>query len=227
VSALTQLAATAVATDRYRWVALSNTTLGTLMATLEGSIVIIAMPAIFRGIELDPLAPGNIVYLLWMVLGYLLVSAVLVMPLGRLGDMYGRVRMYNLGFAVFSVGSLALSLDPFTGHAGAMWLIVLRVVQATGGAMLTANSAAILTDAFPREQRGMALGVNQIAGLTGMFLGLLAGGALAIIDWRAVFWVNVPIGVIGTLWSYRSLRDNGVRRRARIDWAGNLTFTSG
>jgi MFS family permease len=227
VTALTQLAATQAATDRYRWVALSNTTLGTFMATLDGSIVIIAMPAIFRGIELDPLAPGNIVYLLWMVLGYLLVSAVLVMPLGRLGDMYGRVRMYNLGFAVFSVASLALSLDPFTGHAGAMWLIVLRLVQATGGAMLTANSAAILTDAFPLEQRGMALGVNQIAGLTGMFLGLLAGGALAIIDWRAVFWVNVPIGVIGTLWSYRSLRDNGVRRRARIDWAGNLTFTLG
>jgi MFS family permease len=213
--------------DRYKWVALSNTTLGTLMATLDGSIVIIALPAIFRGIHLDPLAPGNIAYLLWMVLGYLLVTAVLVVSLGRLGDMYGRVRMYNLGFLIFSLASLALSLDPFTGHAGALWLILLRVVQAAGGSMLMANSAAILTDAFPVEQRGMALGVNQIAGLAGQFLGLLAGGLLAIVDWRAVFWVNVPIGIIGTLWSYRSLRDNGVRRRTQIDWAGNVTFTLG
>jgi len=213
--------------DRYKWVALSNTTLGTLMATLDGTIVIIALPAIFRGIHLDPLAPGNITYLLWMVLGYLLVTAVLVVSLGRLGDMYGRVRMYNLGFLIFSLASLALSLDPFTGHAGALWLILLRVVQAAGGSMLMANSAAILTDAFPVEQRGMALGVNQIAGLAGQFLGLLAGGLLAIVDWRAVFWVNVPIGIIGTLWSYRSLRDNGVRRRTRIDWAGNATFTLG
>jgi MFS family permease len=213
--------------DRYKWVALSNTTVGTLMATLDGSIVIIAMPAIFRGIKLDPLAAGNIVYLLWMVLGYLLVSAVLVVSLGRLGDMFGRVRMYNLGFLIFSVASLALSLDPFTGHAGALWLILLRLVQATGGSMLTANSAAILTDAFPLEQRGMALGINQIAGLAGQFLGLLVGGLLAVVDWRAVFWVNVPVGILGTLWSYRSLRDNGVRRRARIDWAGNATFTLG
>jgi MFS family permease len=213
--------------DRYKWVALSNTTLGTLMATLDGSIVIIAMPAIFRGIHLDPLAPGNISYLLWLVLGYLLVSAVLVVSLGRLGDMFGRVRMYNLGFLTFSLSSLALYLDPFTGHAGAWWLILLRLVQATGGAMLTANSAAIITDAFPLEQRGMALGVNQIAGLAGQFLGLLAGGLLAIVDWRAVFWVNVPIGIVGTLWSYRSLRDNGVRRRTRIDWPGNATFTIG
>jgi MFS family permease len=213
--------------DRYKWVALSNTTLGTLMATLDGSIVIIALPAIFRGIRLDPLAPGNIVYLLWMVLGYLLVSAVLVVSLGRLGDMYGRVRMYNLGFLIFSIASLALSLDPFTGHAGALWLILLRVVQAAGGSMLTANSAAILTDAFPLEQRGMALGVNQIAGLAGQFLGLVAGGLLAVVDWRAVFWVNVPIGIVGTLWSYRSLREGTVRRQARIDWAGNATFTLG
>src|ERR1700722_492456 len=201
-----------VAPDRYKWVALSNTTVGTFMATLDGSIVIIAMPAIFRGIRLDPLAASNIIYLLWTVLGYLLVSAVLVMPLGRLGDMFGRVRMYNLGFLIFSLASLALSLDPFHGHAGALWLILLRVVQAAGGSMLTANSAAILTDAFPLEQRGMALGVNQIAALAGQFLGLLAGGLLAAVDWRAVFWVNVPIGVLGSLWSYRSLRETGERR---------------
>ncbi len=212
---------------RYKWVALSNTTLGVFMATLDASIVIIAMPAIFRGIGLDPLAPGNISYLLWLIMGYLLVTAVLVVALGRLGDIYGRVRIYNLGFAVFSLTSLALSLDPMHGAGGALWLIGFRILQAVGGAMLMANSAAILTDAFPTEQRGMALGVNQIAGLAGQFLGLIAGGVLATVDWRAIFWVNVPIGIVGTIWSYRSLREVGTRRPAAIDWAGNITFTCG
>jgi len=213
--------------DRYKWVALSNTTLGVLISTVDGSIVIISLPAIFRGIGLDPLAPGNIGYLLWMILGYLLVSAVLVVALGRLGDMFGRVRMYNRGFAIFACASLALSLDPFRGGAGALWLIGFRIVQAVGGSMLTANSAAILTDAFPARQRGTALGINQITALAGQFLGLLAGGLLAAVDWRAVFWVSVPIGVFGTLWSYRSLRETGTRRAGRIDWAGNTTFTAG
>jgi MFS family permease len=212
---------------RYKWVALSNTTLGVFMATLDASIVIIAMPAIFRGIGLDPLAPGNISYLLWLIMGYLLVTAVLVVALGRLGDIYGRVKIYNLGFAVFSATSLALSLDPLHGSGGALWLIGFRILQAVGGAMLMANSAAILTDAFPTEQRGMALGVNQIAGLAGQFLGLVAGGVLATVDWRAIFWVNVPIGIVGTIWSYRSLREIGTSRPAGIDWAGNITFTAG
>jgi MFS family permease len=213
--------------ERYKWIALSNTTLGVLIASVDGSIVIISLPAIFRGIGLDPLAPGNIGYLLWMILGYLLVSAVLVVALGRLGDMFGRVKMYNVGFAIFSFASLALSLDPLKGGPGALWLIAWRIVQAFGGSMLTANSAAILTDAFPARQRGMALGVNQITALAGQFLGLLAGGLLATIDWRAVFWVSVPIGVVGTIWSYVSLRETGTRQPARIDWAGNLTFTAG
>ncbi|WP_269857528.1 MFS transporter [Streptomyces sp. RPT161] len=212
---------------RYKWVALSNTTMGVLIATIDGSIVIISLPAIFRGIGLDPLAPGNIGYLLWMILGYILVSAVLVVALGRLGDMFGRVRMYNMGFAIFACASLALSLDPLTGGSGALWLIGFRIVQAVGGSMLTANSAAILTDAFPARQRGMALGINQITALAGQFLGLLAGGLLATIDWRAVFWVSVPIGVVGTFWSYRSLREIGSRKPGRIDWVGNLTFTAG
>ncbi|WP_370066086.1 MFS transporter [Streptacidiphilus sp. MAP5-3] len=219
--------ATVVRSDRYKWVALSNTTLGVLIATVDSSIVIISLPAIFRGIGLDPLSPGNIGYLLWMILGYTLVSAVLVVALGRLGDMFGRVRMYNIGFVVFSLASLALSLDPMHGGAGALWLIGFRIVQAVGGSMLTANSAAILTDAFPARQRGMALGINQITALAGMFLGLLAGGVLAAIDWRAVFWVSVPIGVVGTFWSYRSLREVGTRKPGRIDWIGNITFTAG
>jgi MFS family permease len=214
--------------ERYKWVALSNTTLGVLIYAIDGSIVIISLPAIFRGIGLDPLAPGNIGYLLWMILGYLLVTAVLVVALGRLGDMFGRVRMYNLGFVVFSAASLALSVDPFHAGAGALWLIAWRIVQAVGGSMLMANSAAILTDAFPARQRGMALGVNQITALAGQFLGLLAGGLLAAVDWRAVFWVSVPIGVVGTIWSYASLREVGTHgRSSRIDWPGNLTFALG
>jgi MFS family permease len=214
--------------DRYKWVALSNTTLSMTMATIDASIVIIAMPAIFRGIHLNPLQPGNISYLLWMIMGYLLVQSVLVVTLGRLGDMFGRVRIYNLGFVVFTLASIALSLDPLIGGAGALWLIGWRVGQAFGGAMLMSNSAAILTDAFPANQRGMALGVNQIAGISGQFVGLLLGGLLAAWDWRAVFWVNVPIGVFGTVWAYRSLRELGTpAKRASIDWAGNLTFASG
>ncbi|MDX6393231.1 MAG: hypothetical protein QOJ73_4294 [Streptosporangiaceae bacterium] len=213
--------------DRYKWVALSNTTLSMTMATIDASIVIIAMPAIFRGIHLDPLTPGNVSYLLWMIIGYLLVTAVAVVTLGRLGDIYGRVRIYNLGFVVFTLASIALSLDPLTGSGGALWLIGWRLVQAFGGAMLMANAAAILTDAFPPRRRGMALGINQIAGISGQFVGLLLGGVLAAWDWRAVFWVNVPIGVFGTIWSYRSLREISTTRRARIDWPGNITFALG
>ncbi|WP_237553973.1 MFS transporter, partial [Streptomyces sp. SID6137] len=194
---------------------------------MDASIVIISLPAIFRGIGLDPLAAGNIGYLLWMILGYLLVSAVLVVVLGRLGDMFGRVRIYNLGFLVFALASIALSLDPFRAGAGALWLILWRIVQAFGGSMLTANSAAILTDAFPSRQRGMALGINQITALAGQFLGLLAGGLLAAVDWRAVFWVSVPISVTGTIWSYLSLRETAAGGRGRVDWLGNLTFASG
>ncbi|MET0702953.1 MAG: MFS transporter [Mycobacterium sp.] len=217
--------------DRYRWIALSNTTAAVFMSALDGSIVIISLPAIFRGIHLDPLDPANIGYLLWMIMGYRLVQAVLVVTLGRCGDMFGRVRVYNAGFAVFTVASILLSFDPFMGAAGALWLIGWRVLQATGGSMLTANSAAILTDAFPPEKRGFALGFNQVAALAGQFIGLVAGGLLAVWDWRAVFWVNVPVGIFGTIWAYRKLREPAeqadARHRGRIDWWGNVTFALG
>jgi MFS family permease len=211
----------------YKWVALSNTTLGMLMATINASIVIISLPAIFQGIHLNPLEEGNVGYLLWMLMGYMLVTAVLVVTFGRLGDMYGRVRIYNLGFVVFTVGSIALAFDPFTGGVGADWLIAWRLVQGVGGAMLFANSTAILTDAFPAHRRGMALGINQVAAIAGSFIGLIVGGLLAVVDWRAVFFVSVPIGVIGTIWSYVSLKEVGTRNPGRLDWPGNITFAVG
>ncbi|MEU9153488.1 MFS transporter [Streptomyces sp. NPDC048417] len=212
---------------RYKWVALTNTTLGVLIASINTSIVLISLPGIFTGIHLDPLRPGNVNYLLWMLMGYLLVTAVLVVALGRLGDMRGRVRVYNLGFVIFTVTSVILSVDPLQGSAGALWLIGWRIVQAVGGAMLMANSTAILTDAFPDRQRGMALGVNMVAGISGSFLGLVLGGVLVEWDWRSVFWVNVPIGLIGTVWAYKSLHETGIRAPGRIDWWGNLTFATG
>jgi MFS family permease len=211
----------------YKWVALSNTTLGVLLATIDGSIVLIAMPDIFRGIRLDPLEPGNSFYLLWMILGFLVVSSVLVVSLGRLGDQFGRVRMYNVGFVVYTLASLLLTIDWLHGRAGADWLIAFRIVQGVGAAFLIANSVAILTDAFPANQRGLALGINNVVGISGMFIGLVLGGVLAPISWRLVFLVSVPTGIAGTIWSYRSLREIGVRTREPIDWPGNLTFAAG
>ncbi|MHB8450276.1 MAG: MFS transporter [Mycobacteriales bacterium] len=213
--------------DRYKWVVLSNTTLGVLMATIDISIMLIALPDIFRGIHLDPLLPGNSFYLLWLILGFMVVTSVLVVSLGRLGDMYGRVRMYNLGFAVYTFFSLLLTITWQSGTAAAVWLVVMRVFQGVGAALLIANSAAILTDAFPENQRGMALGVNQVAGISGSFVGLVLGGVLAPIQWRLIFLVSVPIGLFGTVWSYRKLREVPRRIAARLDWPGNITFALG
>ncbi|ORV09324.1 MFS transporter [Mycobacterium celatum] len=211
----------------YKWVALSNTTLGVLLATINSSIVLISLPAIFRGIGLNALDPANVSYLLWMLMGYLLVSAVLVVFFGRIGDMYGRVRVYNLGFLVFTAAAVALSIDPFQLKAGALWLIGWRVVQGVGGAMLMATSSAILTDAFPANQRGMALGINQVAAVAGSFIGLVLGGLLSEWDWRAIFWVGVPIGLAGTIWAMRSLHELGDTSPAKPDWAGTVTLGVG
>jgi EmrB/QacA subfamily drug resistance transporter len=213
--------------SRYKWTALSNTTLGVFMASVDSSIVIISLPAIFRGIHLDPLQPANIKYLLWLLQGYLVVTAVLVVSLGRLGDMYGRVRMYNAGFAIFTVASIGLSLTWSTGSTGAMEMIVMRVIQGIGGSMLFANSTAILTDAFPEDERGTAMGINMIAGIAGSFIGLIAGGLLADIHWRLVFWVNVPVGLFGTVWAYLKLRDFSPGHPSRLDWWGNISFAAG
>ena len=212
---------------RYKWLALSNTTLGMLMATINSSIILISLPAIFSGIGVNPLAPENVGFLLWLMMGYQLVTAVLVVSLGRLGDIVGRVRIYNLGFAVFALASVALALDPYNHEAAAVWLLVWRFAQGIGGAMLLANSSAILTDAFPANKRGFAIGINQVAAIAGSFVGLIIGGVLAVWDWRAVFWVSVPFGAIGTVWAYLTLKDTGRRGKSRIDWLGNITFAVG
>jgi MFS family permease len=228
-SGLTSMPARGPATvgPHYKWIALSNTTLGVLMATINQSIVLIALPDIFRGIGLNPLSPGNTSYLLWMFMGFLVVSAVLVVSFGRLGDMFGRVRMYNMGFAVFSIASIFLAATWMHGTAAALWLIIWRIVQGIGGAFLFANSTAILTDAFPSNQRGTALGMNSIAAIAGSFVGLLLGGLLGPINWHYVFLVSAPIGAFGTVWAYFMLKDIGTRRPARMDWWGNILFGVG
>jgi MFS family permease len=213
--------------DRYKWVVLSNTTLGVLMATIDISIMLIALPDIFRGIHINPLAPGNSFYLLWLILSFMVVTSVLVVSLGRLGDMYGRVKMYNLGFVVYTFFSLLLTITWLNGTAAAMYLVIMRVFQGVGAALLLANSAAILTDAFPEDQRGMAIGINQVAGISGSFIGLVLGGVLAPIQWRLIFLVSVPFGLFGTVWAYRRLREVPRRGTAHVDWPGNVTFALG
>jgi MFS family permease len=211
----------------HKWMVLSNTTLGMLAATINASIVLISLPAIFRGIGLKPLDPGNTNVLLWTIMGYMVVTSVLVVSFGRLGDMFGRAKIYNLGFLIFTLASVLLSFLP-TGDAAGWYLVGGRIVQGIGGAMLTATSTAILIDVFPPRQRGLALGINIMAAIAGQFLGLVLGGLLADIDWRSIFWINVPIGAIGTVWAYLNLKDVGVERKhAPLDWWGNVLFAIG
>jgi MFS family permease len=211
----------------YKWVVLSCTTLGVLLVMINMSSLLIALPAVFRGIHLSPLDPGNFTYLLWILMGFGLVSAALVVTAGRIGDMYGRVRMFKIGLIVFTLAAGGLSLVWSSGPAGALEIIILRMVQAVGGAMMMANSAAIITDAFPANQRGMALGVNGVSMLAGSFIGLIMGGVLATLHWRLVFAVNVPIGIAVIVWVSLQLREMGERHRTRIDWLGNISFAAG
>ena len=219
--------ASAVESKNYKWVALTNTTIGTLMVTINASILLIALPNIFRGIKLNPLSPGNTSYFLWILMGFLLVTSVLVVSFGRVGDIFGRVKMYTLGFAIFTVFSVLLSVTWMTGPSAALWIIVMRVGQGVGGAFIFANSSAIITDAFPADERGFALGINGVAAIGGSFLGLLLGGLLAPVEWRLVFLVSVPFGIFSTAWAYFRLHDNGIRIKASIDWIGNIAFAVG
>ncbi|HEX8732940.1 MAG TPA: MFS transporter [Ktedonobacterales bacterium] len=212
----------------YKWIALSNTTLGTLMATINSSIILIAMPAIFTGIGIDPLAPGETNYFLWMLLGYMVVTATLLVAFGRISDMFGRVKLYNLGFAVFTAGSILLFITPGSGNTAALEMVIFRLIQGVGAGFLFSNSAAIITDAFPAHQRGMAMGINQMAAIVGSFIGLILGGVLAVFDWRLVFLVSVPVGIFGTVWAYLKLRETAtIRGGQKLDWAGNVTFAGG
>jgi MFS family permease len=213
--------------DRYKWLVLTNTTLGVLMATIDTSIVLIALPDIFKGIRINPLLPGNTFYLLWMILGFMIVTSVLVVSLGRLGDMLGRVKMYNLGFVVYTFFSLLLSVTWMSGTSAALWLVIMRLFQGVGAAFLIANSTAILTDAFPEHQRGMAIGINQIAGISGSFIGLILGGLLGPIQWRLIFIISVPVGIFGSIWAYTKLREIPTKRDYHIDWSGNIAFALG
>ncbi|MCW3999296.1 MAG: MFS transporter [Candidatus Bathyarchaeota archaeon] len=211
---------------QYKWVALSNTTLGMLMASIDMTIVLIALPSIFRGIQIDPFTSFQ--YLLWVMFGYSIVTAVLLVTFGRLSDMFGRVKLYNLGFLIFTIGSILLSITPSTGDAGAIELIIFRIVQGVGAAFLFSNSGAIITDAFPENERGKALGINQLAFLAGSLIGLVLGGVLAVYDWRLVFLVSVPVGIAGTVWSYWKLKEQHVvRRKQKLDVWGNICFGGG
>ena len=198
------------------------------MAGLDSTIVMISLPAIFKGIGVDPLAPGETNYLLWTLMGYGVVTSTLLVTFGRISDIFGRVRLYNLGFAIFAVASILLFFVRGTGNAAALQIIIFRLLQAVGGAFLFSNSTAILTDAFPSGQRGTAMGINQIASLSGQFIGLVAGGLLAAVHWRAVFLVSVPFSVGGSIWAYVALREKAsIHRNQKMDIKGNLLFALG
>ena len=209
----------------YKWTAMSNTFIATLMGTINTFIILIALPAIFNGIHIDPL--NSFQYLLWILMGYGLVTATLLLSFGRLSDMYGRVKLFRLGFLIFTIGSFLLYLTPSTGDAGAIEIIIFRLIQGVGAAFFLSNSAAILTDAFPPSERGKALGINIVAAIAGNFLGLVIGGVLAIYDWRYVFLISVPFGLIGTIWSFK-LKELSIKAtKTKIDIWGNLTFVLG
>ena len=212
----------------YKWVALSNTTIGMLMATVNGTITLISLPAIFKGIQINVFQAGSFVYLLWILMGFNIVTATLLVTFGRLSDIYGRVKLFNIGFAIFTAGSVMLFLTPGAGDFAASLLILFRIIQGVGAAFIFSNSAAILTDAFPVEERGKALGINQVAALAGSFLGLVLGGILSVYNWRYVFLVSVPVGVVGTVWSFLKLKESALTsENQKIDYIGNITFGGG
>ena len=212
----------------YKWIALFNTTLGVLMASINGNIILISLPAIFRGMGMNPLSPGGASYMLWMLMGYSVITATLLVSFGRISDIFGRVKLYNLGFLIFTVSSILLYFTPGTGNAGMFIMILFRMLQGIGSGFLFANSTAIITDAFAANQRGTAMGLNQITSVGGSLIGLILGGVLSAINWRLVYLVSVPIGIAGTIWGYLKLKEQSVPDRTqRIDWLGNGTFAVG
>ncbi|HET7391842.1 MAG TPA: MFS transporter [Nitrososphaeraceae archaeon] len=201
----------------YKWITLSNTTIGTLMASLDRNIVLIALPTIALDLH------TSFFTLIWIVLVYWLVTASVLLNFGRLSDMFGRVKLYNMGFALFTLGSGLCSISQ-TGEQ----LILFRIIQALGAAFLFSNSTAIITDTFREHERAMALGLNQMSIVIGSVIGLVFGGFLtSYLGWRSIFWVNLPIGIFATIWSYAKLRELGTIRKEKIDWLGNATFAGG
>src|SRR5919205_1608668 len=201
----------------YKWTALSNTIIGTSMASLDRNIVLIALPAIASDLHTSFLT------LIWIVLIYWLVTAAVLLNFGRLSDMFGRVKLYNMGFALFTLGSGLCSISQ-TGEQ----LILFRIIQALGSAFLFSNSSAIITDTFAENERAKALGLNQTSIVVGSVIGLVFGGFLtSYLGWRSIFWVNLPIGIFATIWSYAKLRELGTIRKEKVDWLGNATFAGG
>ena len=201
----------------YKYTVLTNTTIGAFMSQLDGNIVLIALPTITRTLHASAFEA------LWVLMGYILMTAVLLLLFGRLADMYGKVRLYNIGFLIFTIGSGLCSLA-LNGTS----LVFFRLVQGVGAALIWANNAAILTDAFPPTERGRAIGVNLVAGISGSVIGLILGGVLtAALGWESIFWINLPIGAFATLWAYRKLRELGTVKHERIDLPGNVLFAGG
>ena len=202
---------------QYKYTVLTNTTIGAFMSQLDGNIVLIALPTITRSLNASAFEA------LWVLMGYILMTAVLLLAFGRLADMYGKVRLYNLGFAVFTIGSGLCSLSINGGM-----LVFFRLVQGVGAALIWANNAAILTDAFPPNERGRAIGVNLVAGISGSVIGLILGGILTVaLGWQSIFWINLPIGAFATFWAYKKLRELGTVHHERIDLPGNVLFAGG
>jgi EmrB/QacA subfamily drug resistance transporter len=212
----------------YKWTVLTNTTLGVIMSSLNTNIVMISLPTIFRGLNINPFTHNEFIYLLWILMGYSIVLATVLVTFGRLSDMYGRTRMYTLGFIIFTISSVLLSIVPDgSENTGALLLIIFRMVQAVGGGFIMVNSTALLTDSFPINERGKALGLNQSAFIVGSVLGLVAGGLLAGYNWHLVFIVNIPFALAGTLWSIFKLKESVPRKKVKIDYWGNITLASG
>ena len=212
----------------YKWTVLTNTTLGVIMSSLNANIVMISLPTIFRGLNINPFVHNEFIYLLWILMGYSIVLATILVTFGRISDIYGRTRMYTTGFIIFTISSILLSIVPDnSGNMGALLLIIFRMVQAVGGGFIMVNSTALLTDAFPVNERGKALGLNQSAFIIGSVLGLIGGGLLAGYNWHLVFIVNIPFALAGTFWSIFKLKELKERKKVKIDYIGNITLGIG
>jgi MFS family permease len=210
-----------------KWIALSNTSIAIFIAFANYNMIIIALPQIFNSLRFNPTAPDALGYLIWLILGYMIVTSSLVVTFGRISDLKGRAKLYSLGFLIFAISSGFLSTVNGYGDSAVLEMIILRLFQGVGGGLLMVNSAAILTDYFPKNELGKALGLNQVSGLVGGVAGLIIGGVLSVINWRYIFLLDFVVGIIGTLWSFKSLRDVQKPIKQPLDIIGNVLFALG